>query len=84
MVGQISEENVQGFFNLVVTILIWKRPKTTLLFLEKVKQNTTKQQNLIAVCFYHVTYAFQNESTLYICPNVMRNSLLETGEKCEV
>ena len=24
----------------------------------------------LTVCFYHVTYAFQSESTLYICLNV--------------
>ena len=25
---------------------------------------------LLTVCFYHVTYAFQSESTLYSCLNV--------------
>ena len=26
--------------------------------------------NQLVVCFYHVTYAFQSESTLYSCLNV--------------
>ena len=26
--------------------------------------------SLLTVCFYHVTYAFQSESTLYSCLNV--------------
>ena len=29
-----------------------------------------KHRNLLTVCFYHVTYAFQSESTLYSCLNV--------------
>ena len=35
------------------------------------------------VCFCHVTYAFQSESTLYTCLNV-RNFLIEAGAKSEV
>ena len=31
---------------------------------------TFKTKITLAVCFYHVTYAFQSESTLYICLNV--------------
>ena len=29
-----------------------------------------KIKNQLTVCFYHVTYAFQSESTLYSCLNV--------------
>ena len=29
-----------------------------------------KQAKYMTVCFYHVTYAFQSESTLYSCLNV--------------
>ena len=42
---------------------------------------TTNTSNL-TVCSCHVTYAFQSESTLYICLNV--NSLFEAGAKSEV
>ena len=28
--------------------------------------------NYLTVCYYHVTYAFQNESTLYSCLNVKK------------
>ena len=38
---------------------------------------------LITVCSCHFMYAFQSESTLYICLNI-KNSLLETGAKSEV
>ena len=27
-------------------------------------------EKLLTVCFYHVTYAFQSESTFYSCLNV--------------
>ena len=29
-----------------------------------------KSNQIMTVCFYHVTYAFQSESTLYSCLNV--------------
>ena len=32
--------------------------------------NTTEGLKLLTVCSYHVTYAFQSESTLYSCLNV--------------
>ena len=34
--------------------------------------NETKQKEskTLTVCYYHVTYAFQSESTLYSCLNV--------------
>ena len=37
----------------------------------------------LTICCYHVTYAFQSESTLYTGLNV-KNSLLETGAISEV
>ena len=37
----------------------------------------------LTVCYYHVTYAFLSESTLYICLNV-KDILLETGAISEV
>ena len=40
-------------------------------------------EKFLTVCSDHVTYAFQSESTLYICLNV-KNSLLETGAISEV
>ena len=32
--------------------------------------NTPQNRIKMTVCFYHVTYAFQSESTLYSCLNV--------------
>ena len=37
----------------------------------------------LTVCSYHVTYAFQSESTLYSCLNA-KELLLETGAKSEI
>ena len=37
----------------------------------------------MTACSYHVTYAFQSESTLYSCLNV-KEPLLEAGAKSEV
>ena len=37
----------------------------TVTFLKK-----EKKAKVMTVCFYHVTYAFQSESTLYSCLNV--------------
>ena len=34
------------------------------------KLYTLKCKRLMTVCSYHVTYAFQSESTLYSCLNV--------------
>ena len=34
----------------------------------------------LTVCSYHVTYAFQSESTLYSCPNV--KELLARSSNC--
>ena len=33
-------------------------------------KNKKKQEIILTVCSYHVTYAFQSESTLYSCLNV--------------
>ena len=41
-----------------------------------------QMSNLLTVCSYHVTYAIQSESTLYICLNI--KELLETGGIFEV
>ena len=37
-----------------------------------------------AVCFYHVSYVFQTESTIFRCPWISRNSFLKTGRISEV
>ena len=36
-------------------------------------QGIPQDIQLLTVCFYHVTYAFQSESTLYSCLNVKEN-----------
>ena len=33
----------------------------------------------LSVCYYYVTYAYQSESTLYICPNV--NELISKSNR---
>ena len=40
------------------------------LILQWIHGKLTKLQVLLTVCSYHVTYAFQSESTLYNCLNV--------------
>ena len=47
-------------------------------FKDLIKQKDT------TICSCHVTYAFQNESTLYSCLNVKELSLLEAGAKSEL
>ena len=46
------------------------------------KFTVAMQQNWKTVCYYHVTYEFQSESTLYGCLNVKTNTqpFSQTGQ----
>ena len=44
---------------------------------QKNGENVTSLEGYLIVCFYHVTYRFESESTLYSCLNV--KELLEAG-----
>ena len=47
-------------------LLIWHCVKG----LWQVHEHGTNKRHFLIVCYYHVTFAFKSESTLYICPNV--------------
>ena len=78
--NQVCPENNQQKQPPVVFLKIWQNSlentSVGVSFLIKLRVSLT-------VCSYHVTHAFQSESTLYSCLNV-KNSLLETGAKSEV
>ena len=58
-----------------------KVPKTTSLqYLCNVSRKAWRMK-LMTVCFYHVAYAFQSESTLYSCLNVKE---LFARSRCEI
>ena len=51
------------------------------LFEASLKLNNEKKSENLTVCYYHVTYAFQSESTFYSCLNVKE---LLARNRCDI
>ena len=51
------------------------------MFEASLKLNNEKKSENLTVCYYHVTYAFQSESTFYSCLNVKE---LLARNRCDI